>query len=175
MIQEYATPIITGTTLLSHVVFVIFLFLYCTQGTFKEGTHQFVKKHIDEILFGISFGALAGSLIYSNIIGFPPCELCWIQRIFMYPQTLIAAVSLWRKEKLAVYYASPLSILGGLVALFQSLTDWGVGGSLLPCTAEGGACSRVYVMEYGYITIPVMALTAFIYLLTVSWIYKKAK
>lgn len=174
MITELATPVITTTTLASHVVFVIFLFLYFTQSSLKEGTQKFVKKYIDEIIFLISFTALAGSLIYSNIIGFPPCELCWIQRIFMYPQPLLALVSFWRKEKLAVFYALPLSILGGLVALFQSLTDWGVGGSLLPCTASGGACSRVYVMEYGYITIPVMALTAFVYLLTVSWIYKKS-
>lgn len=175
MITELATPIITTTTLASHVVFVIFFFLYATQTSFKEGTNQFVKKYIDEIIFLISFVALAGSLIYSNIVGFPPCVLCWIQRIFIYPQVALAAVSLWRKEKLAVYYALPLSILGGAVALFQSLTDWGIGGSLLPCTAEGGACSRVYVMEYGYITIPVMALTAFAYLLAVSYIYKKAK
>ncbi len=175
MITELATPVISTTTLASHVVFVIFLLLYVTQTSFKEGTHQFIKKYIDEILFVISGSALVGSLIYSNIIGFPPCDLCWIQRIFMYPQVLLAGVSLWRKEKLAVYYALPLSILGVLVAFFQSLADWGVGGSLLPCTAEGGACSRVYVMEYGYITIPVMALTCFVYLLAVSWIYKKAK
>lgn len=175
MIQELTTPVMAGATLFSHVVFVIFLFIYFTQTNFKEGTQQFVKKYIDEILFVISGSALVGSLIYSNIIGFPPCDLCWIQRIFMYPQVALAVVSLWRKEKLAVFYALPLSILGGLVAFFQSLTDWGIGGSLLPCTAEGGACSRVYVMEYGYITIPVMALTAFAYLLMVSWIYKKAK
>ncbi len=175
MIQELATPVIAGATVASHVVFVIFLFFYFTQSSFKEGTHRHVKKYIDEIIFLIAFAALAGSLIYSNIVGFPPCDLCWIQRIFMYPQVVIAGVSLWRKEKLAVYYALPLSILGGLVALFQSLTDWGIGGSLLPCTAEGGACSRVYVMEYGYVTIPVMALTTFIYLIAVTWIYKRAK
>lgn len=175
MIQEYATTIIAGATLLSHVVFVIFLFLYVTGASFKEGASKFVKKYIDEIIFVISGGAMIGSLIYSNIIGFPPCDLCWVQRIFIYPQALIAAVSFWRKEKLAVYYALPLSVLGGLVALFQSLTDWGIGGSLLPCTAEGGACSRVYVMEYGYITIPVMALTCFVYLLTITYIYKKSK
>jgi disulfide bond formation protein DsbB len=174
MIQEYATTIITTATLLSHVVFVIFLFLYFTQKGFKQGTQKMVKKYIDEIIFGISFSAVAGSLIYSNIIGFPPCELCWIQRIFMYPQALIAAVSFWRKEKLTVFYALPLSILGALVALFHSLADLGFGGSLLACTATGGACSKVFIMEYGYITIPVMSLTAFIYLLTVSWIYKKS-
>lgn len=175
MIKEIATPVIAGTTLLTHVVFVVFLFIYTTQDTFKKGTHDFVKKYIDEIIFLISFVALAGSLVYSNIVGFPPCELCWIQRIFMYPQVAIAGVSMWRKEKLAVYYALPLSVLGGLVALAQSLTDWGIGGSFLPCTAEGGACARVYVMEYGYITIPVMALTTFVYLLIVSYIYKKAQ
>lgn len=174
MIEEFATPIIAGTTVVSHVVFVLFLFLYITNTSFKQGTQEVVKKYIDEIIFLISLVALVGSLVYSNIVGFPPCDLCWIQRIFMYPQVGIAGVSLWRKEKLAVFYALPLSVLGALVALFQSLADWGIGGSLLPCTAEGGLCARVYVMEYGYVTIPVMALTTFVYLLAVSYIYKKS-
>lgn len=173
MIQELATPIIAGTTVASHVVFVLFLFLYATNADVKEGTQKIVKKYIDEIIFVFAFVALAGSLVYSNIVGFPPCDLCWVQRIFIYPQVLIASVSLWRKEKLAVYYTLPLSVLGGIVALYHSYVLWG-GGSILPCTASGGACSKVYVMEYGYITIPVMALTTFIYLLTVSYIYKKS-
>ncbi|MHB1316580.1 MAG: disulfide bond formation protein B [Minisyncoccota bacterium] len=172
MIQEFATPVITGATVLSHVVFVIFLFLYVTQSKFKEGTSVFVKKYIDELIFLFSFTAFAGSLVYSNIIGFPPCELCWVQRIFIYPQVAIAFVSMWRKEKLAVYYALPLSIIGSVVALYHSFVLWG-GGSILPCTAEGGACAKAYVMEYGYITIPVMSLTLFLYLLTVTYIYKK--
>ena len=173
MIQELATPIIAGTTVASHVVFVLFLFLYATNATIKKGTQQIVNTYIDEIIFIFAFVALAGSLVYSNIVGFPPCDLCWVQRIFIYPQVLIASVSMWRKEKLAVYYALPLSLIGGAVALYHSYVLWG-GGSLLPCTAVGGECSKVYVMEYGYITIPVMALTTFIYLLTVSYIYKKS-
>lgn len=173
MVEELATPIIAGTTVISHVVFVLFLFLYVTNPNFKEGTQKVVKKYIDEIIFMFSFVALAGSLIYSNIIGFPPCDLCWVQRIFIYPQVAIAFVSAWRKEKLAVYYALPLSVLGGIVALYHSYVLWG-GGSILPCTADGGACSKIYVMEYGYVTIPVMALTAFVYLLTTTYIYKKS-
>lgn len=173
MIEELVTPIIAGTTVISHVVFVLFLFLYVTSTEFKEGTQKIVKKYIDEIIFFFSLVALVGSLVYSNIVGFPPCDLCWVQRIFIYPQVAIAFVSTWRKEKLAVYYALPLSILGGLVALYHSYVLWG-GASIIPCTAEGGACSKIYVMEYGYVTIPVMALTTFIYLLTVSYIYKKS-
>lgn len=173
MIEELATPIIAGTTVVSHVVFVLFLFFYVAHDDFKEGTQKIVKRYIDEIIFIFAFVALAGSLIYSNIVGFPPCDLCWVQRIFIYPQVAIAFVSAWRKEKLAVYYALPLSVLGTIVALYHSYVLWG-GGSILPCTAAGGACSKVYVMEYGYVTIPVMALTTFIYLLTVSYIYKKS-
>lgn len=175
MIEELATPIIAGTTVVSHVVFVLFLFIYNTHRGFQEGTRKVVKKYIDEIIFISSFVALVGSLVYSNIVGFPPCDLCWVQRMFIYPQLLIAGVSLWRKEKLAVYYGLPLSVVGGLIALFHSLTSWGIGGSLLSCTAEGGSCAKVYVMEYGYITIPVMALTVFTYLLLVTWIYNASK
>jgi hypothetical protein len=58
-----------------------------------------------------------------------------------------------------------------VVALYQSYVNWG-GGSLLSCTAEEGACARLYVMEFGYITIPAMSLTVAIYLLLIPWMYK---
>ncbi len=171
MIQSNITLIISTLTLVSNIIFVIFLVLLFLNKEFKNYIYNFVNKYILELLFVFSFSAVVGSLLYSNIAKFPPCELCWIQRIFMYPQAILSFMAMLKKDKGMVYYLFPLTILGSLVAFYHSLTNWGFGGSVLDCTAVGGECSRLYVFEYGYITIPFMALTSFGFLLAVSVIY----
>jgi disulfide bond formation protein DsbB len=162
MIQSNITAVVAFLTLLSNIVFCCFYILRFTLRRISELiVYTFVNKYVLQLIFGSSMAALIGSLLYSNVAGFPPCELCWIQRIFMYPQALLSFMAMIWRDKRMVTYLFPMSILGGLVALYHSLTNWGYGGSLLGCTSVGGECSRVYVLEYGYITIPFMALTNF--------------
>jgi hypothetical protein len=68
-------------------------------------------------------------------------------------------------------YVTPLAVMSAVLALYQSYVYLG-GSSLLPCTAEGGDCSKIYVMAFGYITIPVMSLTISVYLIILSWFKK---
>lgn len=164
--------LIVHGVLVSNILFVVFLALYFLISSFRQKTGEFVKSNILCIVFIISFLSVVGSLIYSELNDFTPCFLCWWQRVLIYPQALISLIAIIRKEKQIVFYLIPFSILGILISLYQSYVYWG-GESLLPCTAEGGECSRVYVLEYGYITIPFMALSAFVYLLTASIIYWK--
>jgi disulfide bond formation protein DsbB len=93
----------------------------------------------------------------------------------MYPQTIITFIAIIKKEKNIVDYLLPLSILGAIVAFYHSLVQWGIGTGLLGCTAVGGECAKVYVLEYGFITIPFMAFTTFVYLIGISLIYYKAR
>ena len=151
--QANITTVVATLTLISNIVFVI---------------------GVAALIF-VSFAALVGSLAFSNIVGFPPCELCWIQRIFMYPQALLAFMAMRKKDKNIVGYLFPLSILGGLVAFYHSLVQWGIGGGALGCTSVGGACVKVYVLEYSYVTIPFMALSAFVYLIALSVVYYLSK
>jgi disulfide bond formation protein DsbB len=174
MIQANITAVVAFLTLLSNIVFVVLVVLLYTKKEFKNFVYSFVNKYVLELIFFSSMSALVGSLLYSNVAGFPPCELCWIQRIFMYPQALLSFMAMWWKDKKMVIYLLPMSVLGGLVAFYHSLTNWGFGGSLLGCTSVGGECSRVYVLEYGYITIPFMALTTFAYLILISVVYYKS-
>lgn len=173
-IQTHITFAITTFTLISHIGFVIGLLLLFIERKFRNFVYDFVNKYILNLLFITSFSALVISLFYSNIVGFPPCELCWIQRIFMYPQAIITFMAIIKKDRNIIDYLLPLSILGVIVSFYQSLVQWGFGTGLLGCTSVGGECARVYVLEYGYITIPFMAFTSFVYLLAVSVIYKKS-
>ena len=42
--------------------------------------------------------ATAGSLWYSEGAHFPPCELCWYQRIAMYPLALVLVMAAVRRD-----------------------------------------------------------------------------
>lgn len=169
------TLAITTLTLVSNVVFVLSVLAIILDKKIRKIVYVFVDKNILSLLFVTSLGALVGSLAYSNIVGFPPCELCWIQRIFIYPQALISFIAIVKKDKSVVDYLFPMSILGALVAFYHSLVHWGLNPGGLGCVAVGGECAKIYVSEYGYITIPFMSLTSFIYLLALISIYYLAK
>jgi disulfide bond formation protein DsbB len=170
-IQTNATPIIAFFTLLSNIIFVgVILAMLIHAGT-RVKLHAFIHKYILELLFWGVMSAVVGSLIYSQIIGFPPCDLCWWERIFMYPQAIILFVAMRRKDKGVIDYLVPLSIIGAILSLYQSFVQWGFGGSLFACTAVGSACAKVYVLQYSYITIPFMSFTVFAYIIALKYIY----
>lgn len=143
------------------------LYALLSKGEFAAKALSLSERYGLEAGFAVALLSVAGSLAYSNVVGFPPCELCWIQRIFIYPQAVIFGIGLWKRDRGAALYGLVLSVLGGLVALYHSYTQLG-GGSFLPCTAEGGDCARVYFVEWGFITIPTMSFAAFLMLALVS-------
>ena len=120
--------------------------------------------------FLVALIATAGSLFYSEIAGFEPCKLCWFQRIFMYPQVLLLGMAIWKKERAIADYGILLAVLGALVAGYHYLLQLGIAPNL-PCSAVGysAACSQVFVMNFGYITIPLMSFTAFLLIVIALW------
>ncbi|MFG6113790.1 disulfide oxidoreductase [Halobacillus sp. MO56] len=105
--------------------------------------------------------ATLGSLYFSEIREFIPCELCWVQRIFMYPLSIILGIATFLNDRSIVIYALPLSIIGGLVSIFHYMEQKVPGfASIKPCVG-GVPCSAEYINWLGFITIPFLALTAF--------------
>ena len=171
-IQTNATPIVGFLTLISNILFVGILVVIAVHSESRLKMFNFVHKYVLELLFWGVMAAVIGSLVYSNIIGFPPCDLCWYQRIFMYPQAIILFMAMRRKDKSVIDYLVPLSILGAIIALYQSFVQWGFSfGSILACTANGGECAKVYVKEFSYITIPFMSFSVFMYIIVLKFIY----
>ena len=119
---------------------------------------------INKLLFTliIALNATLGSLFYSEISGFEPCKLCWFQRIMMYPQAIILILAFITKDDRIKNYLRLLSLIGISISIYHVLMQWGAvpSGS---CSVVGTSvsCSKVLVTVFGYITIPMMALTAF--------------
>ncbi len=171
-IQSHATPIIGLLTLISNITFVLVILVIAAHADTRRHLYNFVHKYILELLFFGILSAVIGSLVYSDIVGFLPCDLCWWQRIFMYPQLLLVGIAWKKKDTTILDYLVPFSVLGALVALYQSFIQWGFSFGLAGgCAAAGGECAKVYFTQYSYITIPVMSLTVFVYILALKSIY----
>lgn len=117
--------------------------------------------------------ATLGSLFFSEVMKFPPCVLCWYQRILMYPLVAVLTVGIVRKDKNVVSYVLPLSILGFLIAAYHNLLYYGIlPESAAPCV-EGISCTTRFFAWFGFITIPLLSLIAFAVITTCMIIAKK--
>lgn len=115
----------------------------------------------------VSLVAMLGSLYFSEVQGFIPCELCWYQRIAMYPLVLILGIATFTNDTKASRYVLPLSLLGGSISVLHYLEQKIPGfGGFKPCV-NGVPCSSEYINWAGFITIPFLALIAFV-LITVT-------
>lgn len=133
---------------------------------------QFFARNAIFFSFIILLTAMVGSLVYSGLIGYAPCDLCWYQRIFSYPSVFMLGMGMVRREHKAVDYVIMLSIIGSIISLYHNYISLG-GESFLPCPANGVSCTKLYVYEFGYISIPMMMLTAFALTIFLLIIQKK--
>lgn len=111
------------------------------------------------LALAVAVTATVGSLYLSDVAGFPPCKLCWYQRIAVYPLVPLLGVAAWRRDRGVRPYALALIALGLPVSLYHVVLE------RLP-SLEGGfcdpanPCTIIWVQRFGYLTIPAMAATA---------------
>ncbi len=172
---QVVTYIMAVATVAAQIATVILLAAYFSKAQWAQDIKKLAAQRYLIIGFLVTGGAVLGSLFYSEIAGYNPCNLCWLQRIFIYPQTVLFAVALVKNKKDLADYAVALSAIGGLIAIYHSYIQMG-GSPLIPCSAaSANACAQRFVMTFNYITIPMMALSAFAILFMVGLISKKSR
>lgn len=127
---------------------------------------DFFSKHALILSAIVAITATTASLFYSDVMGYTPCKMCWYARILMYPQALILVLAhIWDDVKI-LYYTLPLTVLGIFLEIYHYLLQFGVLQTT-SCSTVGFSlsCSDRFFAEFGYITIPMMCLTAFVLLL----------
>ncbi len=113
------------------------------------------------INFLIVLSGAIGSLYFSEVLLYPPCALCWYQRIFLYPLVVIFGVALWSGDLNYKRYALPLAVLGFAIAGYHNLLYYGfISEALTPCT-QGVSCSSKQLELFGFVTIPMLSLVGF--------------
>jgi disulfide bond formation protein DsbB len=162
-----------GTIFLQFVIlFILINFIFYRK---KENLFLvLVKKYTFHLGFLVALGSFLLSLFYSNIVGYPACELCWIQRIFLYPQLVLFSMELYKKEKSIVDFSIVFAILGSLTSIYHIYVENG-GANVLSCANPSAgtiSCATRYIYEFGYITMPVMALTLSLFIIVILFNYK---
>lgn len=123
---------------------------------------SFLKQNILFIAWAQALVATLISLYFSEVLAFPACNLCWYQRILMYPLVIIIPVGILKQDKLLPFYVLPLSILGMIIAFYQYLLQSGIiPQGLLPC-GLGISCVNTPFNWFGFITIPLLSFAAFL-------------
>jgi disulfide bond formation protein DsbB len=108
-----------------------------------------------------ALGATLGSLYYSEVVGFPPCLLCWYQRIAMYPLVLILGAGVIRADAGVWRYGLPLSVVGLVIAAYHVAIQRRPALDVVTCDAAA-PCTVRYVAAYGFVSIPFMAACGFL-------------
>lgn len=109
----------------------------------------------------VALTATLGSLYFSEVRHFVPCTLCWYQRILMYPLAIVLGIASYRQDGAVRGYVLPLSVLGMGFATYHVL-EQNIAGFGAPALCRAGVpCSLHYIHWLGFITIPVLSLTAF--------------
>jgi disulfide bond formation protein DsbB len=158
-----------GATLLALNGLVSLYFFFTKK---ENGYTKWIQKNALWFGFLIPLLSVCASLFYSDVIGYTPCKLCWLARIFMYPQLCMFFLALVKKVPVRIHSIA-FCIIGIIITLYHNWIYIG-GYSPLPCDAAA-SCTQRFVFELGYITIPFMALAAFVGLIGVMLLYKEPK
>lgn len=137
--------------------------------TKDESPYEFLRGLTLWLAGGVAIAATLGSLYLSEIVHLIPCKLCWYQRIAMYPIAIMLPIAAWRKDNGIRLYAAVLAVIGLGIAIWHRLMQAYPSLDSGACAAVGPPCSAPYIKEFGFVTIPYMALSAFVLILVLLW------
>lgn len=129
-------------------------------GWFHPHLRQLYQRWSLVVAAAVAVGATAGSLYFSEVADFIPCEMCWVQRIFMYPLAVILPIAAIRKQREIALYGIALAVIGlGFSIYHIQLQIW--PNQSTSCDPFN-PCSGKYVEALGFATIPQMAGLSFV-------------
>jgi disulfide bond formation protein DsbB len=174
------TQALSVLTMLMHVFLIVgliyFLLRFFSKAklSFFENILNLIRKKFLLFSFIVALTATLGSLFFSEIALYDPCRLCWFQRIFMYPLVILFGIALFKDDKKIIRYALPLSMIGICISAYHyTISTFSKVASSGVCSATGPSCLVDYFTEYGYVTIPLMAFTAFLLIIIFNLLSRK--
>ncbi len=170
------TQLLSTLTVFGQIFILITLTLYLFSRRHFSIIQKKISPHSFKLAFIVALMATFGSLFYSDVAGLTPCMLCWYQRIFIYPQVIFLGLAIYRREKVILPYSMTLAGIAATISAvhyYEQITY----NPLIPCASIGYSvsCTERFFMTFGYITIPLMAMTASLLILTLLFLVKSKK
>lgn len=144
-------------------VFAALLTITIAELPAARAVRDLLYDHTQKAMLLVAGVATGGSLYYSEVVDFIPCEFCWFQRIAMYPIFALLAVAVVSRTRMPSRYIITLAAIGLALSIYHYQLQ------LFP--EQGGTCSGPvsctgkYVEEFGFVTIPFMAGSGFLSIL----------
>lgn len=135
-------------------------------GTAYASVARVIAPSALSIAWFVAFLATAGSLYFSEVAGFEPCRLCWYQRIAMYPLVVLLAIAAARRERAGAIYAGALAAIGAVIAAYHVALEWFPSLDSGACDPNN-PCTLIWFRVLGFISLPTLALAAFLFIMTV--------
>jgi len=141
-----------------------------------RGLRKYFQKH------GMTYGLLAGIVAVVGSLGFslgynyPPCDFCWYQRIFHYPNVILFAVAMKYHDARVWTYSIWLSVIGVIIGGYQVLIQFSprlAESSFCNVVPAANSCSDILIQPFGYLSIPVMSVTLFTSMIVLYFLQKK--
>lgn len=115
----------------------------------------------------VALASTAGSLYFSEVADYVPCNLCWYQRIAMYSAALIGSVALVRRDRSIAPYLFVLSAAGAGISTYHYILEWNPQLETDVCSLEV-PCTTIWFREFGFATLPFMATCGFAAIMMLS-------
>ena len=157
---EFLTYALSAFTIVAEILIAVIAVSVVFRKKGEWVLHRFLRVHAPACAFFISLFAVLASLFYSEVAGFAPCSLCWVQRLFMFPLPFILLYAWLKGSRRTEGIALLIALCGSAVAAYNWFIQVG-GNAFIPCPPSGESCAKIFFIMFGYVTIPVMSLTAF--------------
>ncbi|WP_088322320.1 disulfide bond formation protein B [Bacillus cereus] len=128
-----------------------------------------IRKYHIVISWMIATSAMLISLVFSEWIKLPPCDLCWYQRMAMYPLVLILGIGMYRKDPYVSTYAFPFACIGLLIVIYQITIQVFPVNEIKICSV-GVSCTEDYLNMFGFISIPMLSFIGFLAIIILLYI-----
>lgn len=128
-----------------------------------------IRKYHIAIAWTIATSAMLISLIFSEWMKLPPCDLCWYQRMAMYPLVLILGIGMYRKDSNVSIYAFSFACIGLIISVYQ-ITIQAFPTSEMKICSVGVSCTENYLNLFGFISIPMLSFVGFLAIIILLYI-----
>jgi disulfide bond formation protein DsbB len=166
---NYAVAVLGIATFLAGTVLIVDL-------KTSRDLKRYVEKFGMLVAFLITVSASAIALMYSDVFGFIPCGLCWLQRVFLFSQPFVIATGIYIKDTHMPRYGIVLSTTGLVIGLYQHYLQ--IGGSEFvrcPVAGAGADCADRILFEFGFVTYPLLSAMLFAFLIALYYYLLKIR
>lgn len=110
----------------------------------------------------VALASTLGALFIGEVLGQVPCNLCWYQRIAMFPLALILGLACLMDDVGVRRYALPLAVGGLAIAVWHAMVYFSLTPDALEPCGAGPSCSSPDMTILGWAPLPVLSAMAFL-------------